>query len=180
MGLRRQVSALHPFDSMTYACPLSPFDDMTVGMTVALPQVRGEKPGGEVLMIKLSFNTLQSVGPVQHGPAPYFRVEGSSLFEGPHNRVIARYGQRYWQFENRHLSSYECRDRTQLRFENKDGQLSEVLGPFARVLFPNGSCYADDRRLAEYVEDAEQWLRFTDYTRWSAIVITPAPFSPAV
>jgi hypothetical protein len=125
-------------------------------------------------MIKLSFNTLQSVTPMQLGPAPYFRVEGAALYEGPHNRVVATYGQRYWQVERRHLSSYECRDPAQLRFENQNGQTSDVLGPFARVLFPNGSCYADDQRLAEFVDDAEQWLRCTDYTRWSSIIIEPA------
>ena len=124
-------------------------------------------------MIRLNFNTLQSLSPMQLGPAPYFRIEGGSLYEGPHNRCVATYEKRYWQVEGRHLSSYECRDKTQVRFENKDGQQSELLGPFARVLFPNGSCYADDRRLAEYVDDADQWLRCTDYTRWSSIVIVP-------
>jgi hypothetical protein len=125
-------------------------------------------------MIQLNFNTLQSMSPLKLGPAPYYRVEGASLHEGPHNRVIATYGQRYWQIEGKHVSSYECRDRSQIHFESQDGRTSEVLGPFARLLFPNGSCYADDRRLAEFVDDANQWLRSTDYTRWFAIVIAPA------
>ena len=125
-------------------------------------------------MIRLSFTTLQSATPMAAGPAAFFRIEGNNLLEGPSRRLVATYGSHYWQIDGRHVSGYECRDRTQLNFENRDGESSEVYGPFSRLLFPNGCCYADDRRIADYVEYSDQWLRTADSSCWSAIVVSPA------
>jgi hypothetical protein len=122
----------------------------------------------------MNINTLQSVSPMILGPAPYFRLEGSTLRVGPDDRVVATYRRHHWQVEGHHASSYECRDRTRVYFANPDGEQSKLLGPFARLHFPNGSCYADDFRIAEYAEESEHWLNCEDSTPWSAIVISPA------
>jgi hypothetical protein len=80
-------------------------------------------------MIRMNINTLQSVSPMILGPAPYFRLEGSTLRLGPDDRVVATYRRHHWQVEGHHASSYECRDRTRVYFANHDGEQSKLLGP---------------------------------------------------
>jgi hypothetical protein len=118
---------------------------------------------------------LQQISPAALGPAPYFRVEGVTLRQGPDNEIVATYRRLHWEVNGLHLSSYECRDRARLHFEDEVGRVSEAFGPFNRLQFPNGSLYADDRRFAELVEETERWVRCADGGRqWSAIVISPA------
>jgi hypothetical protein len=129
--------------------------------------------GGSV--IRLRFNTLQQSSHAALGPAPYFRVEGLLLRQGPDNEIVAAYRQLHWEVNGLHLSSYECRDRARVHFEDEHGRVSEPFGPFDRLHFPNGSCYADDRRFAELVEETACWVRCADGGRqWPAMVISPA------
>jgi hypothetical protein len=125
-------------------------------------------------MIRLSFNTLQSISTKTLGPAPYFRIERQYLRQGPYDTVVAEYHQHHWEINGARLSSYECRDRTCVYFEDHGGNVSERSGPFEKLHFPNGSCYADNRRIAEYMEDSQHWLRVADLTQWSALVISLA------
>jgi hypothetical protein len=125
-------------------------------------------------MIRLSFNTLQSISTRTIGPAPYFRIDRQYLCQGPLNDVVAQYRQHHWEIDGAHLSSYECRDRTCVHFEDGQGNASERTGPYTKLHFPNGSCYADEKRIAEYVEDTQTWIRCADCTRWSVLVVSPA------
>jgi hypothetical protein len=125
-------------------------------------------------VIRLRFNTLQQLSPATLGPAPYFRVEGIFLRQGPENEIVAAYRQNHWEVNGQHLSSYECRDRARVHFEDGQGRISDAYGPFGKLHFPNGSCYADDRRFAELVEETEHWVRCVDGGRWPTMVISPA------
>ncbi len=136
-------------------------------------------------MIQLRFNSLAGTDPTTLGPAPFFRVEGSSLCQGPDRAVIARYFDYHWEIGNRFVSSYECTDPVVLHFEGSDGAVSDVYGPFQQVRFPNGSCYADRRLFAELVGEhggghgvpvkgGSQWLHRAMLTRWPTLVISPA------
>lgn len=124
-------------------------------------------------MIQLRFTTLETVSSTTLGPAPYFRVEGLSLRQGPGNEIVGLYRRHRWEVNGQYPSSYECRDRTQLHFESDRGERSERFGPFSRIRFPNGSCYADEIRIAELIEEDESWECVMDGTRWFAIVMTP-------
>lgn len=140
-------------------------------------------------MIQLRFNSLAGTDPTILGPAPYFRIEGPLLQQGPDRDVVARYFDFHWEFGTRFVSSYECIDPVRLHFEGPGGALSDVHGPFQQVRFPDGSCYADGRLFAELVTEPgigngppgkarSYWLHRAQLTRWTALVISPAGQSP--
>jgi hypothetical protein len=136
-------------------------------------------------MIQLRFNSLAGTDPAILGPAPFFRIEGTTLQQGPDRSVVGRYFDHHWEIGNRFVSSYECADAVLLHFEGQGGESSRVYGPFQQLRFPNGSCYADRSLFAELVDDRRsgdgvpadtrtQWLHRGDLTRWPVLVFTAA------
>jgi hypothetical protein len=129
-------------------------------------------------MIRLRINSLAGTDPAILGPAPFFRVDGALLQQGPDHMVVGRYFDHHWEIGNRFVSSYECVDAVRLHFLRSDGDTSEVHGPFQHVRFPNGSCYADRSLFAELVlsqeDKAGHWMQRSSLARWQALVISPA------
>ena len=123
-------------------------------------------------MIRLRFNSLAGTDPEILGPAPYFRVEGPLLQQGPHHCVVGRYSDHHWELDGRYVSSFECAEPVQVRFASATGGASEVYGPFQQVRFPNGSCYADRQLLAELLEDG-QWIHRASQMRWPSLLMMP-------
>jgi hypothetical protein len=124
-------------------------------------------------MIRLHFNSLAGTDPVILGPAPYFRIDGPLLQEGPDRTVVGRYSDHHWELDGRYVSSFECAEPVQLQFAHSRGDVSATFGPFQQVRFPNGSCYADRALLAELLEDGH-WLHRASRERWSSLVLSPA------
>jgi hypothetical protein len=136
-------------------------------------------------MIQLRFNSLAGTDPAILGPAPFFRIEGSTLQQGPDRSVVGRYFDHHWEIGNRFVSSYESVEAVLLHFEGPGGESSRVYGPFQQLRFPNGSCYADGTLFAELVDDRKgdggaaggarpQWLHRADLTRWPVLVVRAA------
>ncbi len=136
-------------------------------------------------MIQLRFNSLAGTDPAILGPAPFFRIEGSTLQQGPDRSVVGRYYDHHWEIGSRFVSSYECVEAVLLHFEGPGGESSRIYGPFQQLRFPNGSCYADRALFAELVDgrnDADgapqeahsQWLHRADLVRWPVLVVSPA------
>jgi hypothetical protein len=129
-------------------------------------------------MIRLRFNSLAGTEPAILGPAPFFRVEGGLLQQGPEHTVVGRYFDHHWEIGNRFVSSYECLDMVRLHFVGPDGVASESHGPFQHVRFPNGSCYADRSLFGELVQEhgnkTAHWVHRASLGRWQALVISPA------
>lgn len=130
-------------------------------------------------MIQLRFNSLAGTDPAILGPAPYFRMDGPLLTQGPDRNVVGRYRDHHWEIGGRFVSSYECVDAVLLSFEGPGGTSSESFGPFQQVRFPNGSCYADKTLFAELVEErggtnSQQWLYRSGLTRWPVLLLSPA------
>ena len=81
-------------------------------------------------MIQLRFNSLAGTDPAILGPAPFFRVVGPLLQQGPEGTVVGRYSDHHWEIGGRFVSSYECVDAVVLHFEGPDGEVSGGFGPF--------------------------------------------------
>ena len=125
-------------------------------------------------MIQLRFNSMAGTDLAIVGPAPFFRVAGPLLLQGPGREVVGRYFDHHWEMGGRYVSSYECAAAIRLHFEGPQGEVSESYGPFQHLRFPNGSCYADRVLFAEFVEDDAQWVHRAALTKWPVIVISPA------
>jgi hypothetical protein len=125
-------------------------------------------------MIRLRWSTLQRSHNTVLGPAPFFRVDGLVLRQGPHNQIVGRYRDRMWMIDGTSASSCECTERTCIYFEDSRGTASQKFGPFSRVHFPNGSCYADKKPFAVLDEDFGSWLCCANGIRWPTILIAPA------
>jgi hypothetical protein len=118
---------------------------------------------------------LHASTPLILGPAPFFRIDGSVLYAGQSDAVVGRYSEHHWQVDAQYVSSLECTEPTRVQFRQGEQQRSEQLGPFSRLHFPNGTCYADAAQLAEFIPQAEHWRRVSDGQPWPTIVISPAP-----
>ena len=129
-------------------------------------------------MIRLRFNSLAGTEPATLGPAPFFRIDGSLLQQGPDHAVVGRYFDHHWEIDNRFVSSYDCVDAVRLHFVAANGETSETHGPFQHLRFPNGSCYADRSLFGELVHEhsnkASHWVHRASLGRWQALVISPA------
>jgi hypothetical protein len=125
-------------------------------------------------MIQLRFNSMAGTDPAIVGPAPFFRIDGPLLQQGPGHEVVGRYFDHHWELGGRYVSSYECVAAVQLHFEDREGQISQSYGPFRQVRFPNGSCYADRALFAEFVEERAYWVHRAELIEWPVIVISPA------
>jgi hypothetical protein len=130
-------------------------------------------------MIQLRLNAMTGTGSLLLGPAPYFRIDGLLLREGPHGQVVGRYHDHHWEVSGRYVSSYQCSDRVCIRFEDREGKASTPYGPFREARFPNGCCYADQSLFAELVVDTGCWWHRSEGSRWPSLVISAAqPFPP--
>ena len=125
-------------------------------------------------MLVIRARPLHAGAPISLGPSPYFRIEGMCLIQGPNEAIVGRYSDQYWVVEGRFLSSYECTDRSCVRFSDAQGARSEPLGPFRKLHFPNGCCYADSERLADLIPQIACWQHCRTAERWPALIITPA------
>ncbi len=108
------------------------------------------------------------------GPAPFFKIDGPLLQQGPDQEVVGRYFDHHWELAGRYVSSYECASPVRVHFEGRAGETSQSFGPFQQLRFPNGSCYADRVLLAEFVEERGYWVHRADLTTWPVIVLSPA------
>jgi hypothetical protein len=125
-------------------------------------------------MIQLRFNSMAGTDVSFLGPAPFFRIDGLLLRQGPDGLVVGRYHDHHWEMDGKYVSSHECTDRICVRFEDRAGNVSKNYGPFDQLRFPNGCCYADRVLFAELVEETEQWLNRVERTTWPVITISPA------
>ena len=129
-------------------------------------------------MIRLRFNSLAGTEPATLGPAPFFRIDGSLLQQGPDHAVVGRYFDHHWEIGNRFVSSYDCVDAVRLHFVAANGETSGTHGPFQHLRFPNGSCYADSSLFGELVQEhgnkTSYWIHRASLARWQALVISPA------
>ena len=129
-------------------------------------------------MIRLRFNSLAGTDPAILGPAPFFRIDGALLQQGPEQAVVGRYFDHHWEIGGRFVSSYECVEAVCLHFMGPNGDASASHGPFQQVRFPNGSCYADRSLFGELVHHpgapTGHWVHRPSATLWQALVISPA------
>jgi hypothetical protein len=126
-------------------------------------------------MIRLHFRGLSSGDSVVLGPAPWFRVAGNHIRQGPGGEVVAEIRNHQWELRDRFFTRIDCEDRVRVHFEDAGGAPTRRFGPFGAFFAVDGALYADERMLARFTEETQLWHCFPTETFWPVLVIEPAP-----
>ncbi|BBA32204.1 hypothetical protein sS8_0236 [Methylocaldum marinum] len=121
-------------------------------------------------MISLIFESGAGGLPEQLGPAPWFRVGGNFIHQGPQGNIAATYRNHFWETQGRHFTRYDCNEPVRIAFENAAGEPSEWFGPFAYVSCADGVVYAEDRLFAKFKEESDLWHCYPTNTYWPILV----------
>jgi hypothetical protein len=122
-------------------------------------------------MIHLKFDSaLTGPGPVL-GPAPWFRVAGNFIRQGPHGAIVGSFRHHYWEVDSRRYERYFCDEAQAIHFEDTAGGLGERLGPFSKLWVEDGVVHADDFLKAKFHEQTQVWHCYESDTYWPVLVI---------
>ncbi|WP_434130514.1 hypothetical protein [Methylocaldum sp. GT1BB] len=124
-------------------------------------------------MIRLTFDSGAGGRPEQIGPAPWFRVGGNAIRQGPQGSIVAAYRNHFWETQGRHFTRYDCKEPVRISFENATGEPSEWFGPFAYVSCVDGVVYAEEQLFAKFQEETVIWHCYSTDTYWPVLMLSP-------
>jgi hypothetical protein len=125
-------------------------------------------------MIRLRFDGGTTGANVILGPAPWFRVAGNFIREGPHGVIVGGFRNHYWEVQSRRFVRYFCEEPCTVRFEDALGATGERLGPFSKLWVEDGVLHADDYLKAKFLEQTQVWHFYESDTYWPVMVIAGA------
>jgi len=124
-------------------------------------------------MIRLHFPGPMPADSATLGPAPFFRVGGNFIRQGPDGSVVARLTNHYWEVDGKHFTRYDCTQAVLLQFENADALTSEIFGPFRQLAVVDGVCYADGTLFVKFMKEIQLWHCYATDTYWPFLLIKP-------
>jgi hypothetical protein len=122
-------------------------------------------------MIHLRFEGGSSGPDVILGPAPWFRVGGNFIRQGPEATVVATFHNHFWEIQSRRLIRYFCEEPYTVCFEDAAGGEGVRLGPFAKLWMEDGVLHSDDFLKAKFSEQTQIWHVYETDTYWPMMVI---------
>lgn len=125
-------------------------------------------------MIHLRFEGGASGPDVILGPAPWFRIAGNFIRQGPHGTIAGSFRNHYWEVQSRRLIRYFCEEPYTVHFEDAAGGLGIRLGPFSKLWMEDGVFHADDALKAKFHEQTQIWHIYDTDTYWPVMVIESA------
>jgi hypothetical protein len=115
------------------------------------------------------WNRLDSVA---LGPAPWFRISGNRIRQGPSGQIVAEFRNHQWQVGGRAYSRLNAKDSTCVRFEDASGVPTEAFGPFNDFSVIDGTIHLRNELFAKFVEETQLWHCCPTETYWPVIVIS--------
>ena len=125
-------------------------------------------------MIHLHFNGSSPAYAVTLGPAPWFRIAGNFIRQGPHGAIAATYRHHQWEVQGRHFTRSDCKDRAVIHFEDAAGGPTEDYGPFDTFHAADGVMYADGKLFAKFIEESQLWHCYPTENFWPVMVVKAA------
>jgi hypothetical protein len=126
-------------------------------------------------MIHLYFEGGSPADSVTLGPAPWFRIAGNFIRQGPDGAIVGTYRRHQWEVQSGYFTRFDGKERAVVHFEDAAGGPSEDFGPFPRFHTSDGVLYADGKLFAKFVEESQLWHCYPSENFWPVIVIKPAP-----
>ena len=126
-------------------------------------------------MIHLHFHRASSNDSVIIGPAPWYRIAGNFIRQGPHGAIVGTFRKHFWEVGSEHFPIYECMEPHKIHFEDAEGAVGPVLGPYSRLRVEDGTVTAEEEKLvAKFMDPTQLWLCFESETYWPVMVIESA------
>jgi hypothetical protein len=121
------------------------------------------------------------------GPAPWFRIIGTSILQGPNGDLVAESHEHQWKVRELVFNRLDCRQPHMLRFEDSTGHRAEEIGEFGEFAVIAGVIFAEGAPVANWVPASGLWLSTESEIGWPAVFIAgtatkqdyPFRFQPA-
>jgi hypothetical protein len=127
-------------------------------------------------MISLIFESEQLAKTTKLAPAPFFRITGNFISQGPNGTVVAKFSNHFWDMQGQqHFTQYACHDRTSIHFEDALANTSESFGPFDEISVADGVVYANGQLFARFTEETQLWHCYKTDTYWLSMIIASPP-----
>jgi hypothetical protein len=112
------------------------------------------------------------------GPARSFHIEGAVLRQHPDDEIVSRYVNGMWHLLDEFgakiiAAGFECVDRMQLQFEDRQGRTSPRYGNFGELQCRDDSIFADGARFAVRPRTAHFWQHLASGIRWPILSLLP-------
>jgi hypothetical protein len=125
-------------------------------------------------MVHLRFHSGAANDSLIVGPAPWFRVAGNFVRQGPHGAIVGTFRRHIWEVGSVYYPVYEVAEPHSIHFEDAAGGVGPVLGPYARLKVEDGLMHEDGGLTAKFMEQAQLWLCYETETYWPVLVIESA------
>ncbi len=128
-------------------------------------------------MISLIFESDQLAKTTKLPPAPFFRITGNFINQGPARTPVAKFRNHFWDMQGQqHFTQYACHDRAVVHFEDAPGNTSETFGPFDEITVADGVVYANGQLFARFTEETQLWHCYKTDTYWLTMILaSPTP-----
>jgi hypothetical protein len=126
-------------------------------------------------VIHLHFRRANPDSRLTVGPAPWFRIAGNFIRQGPHGAIIGTFRRHFWEVGSEHFPIYECFEPHKIHFEDNEGGVGPVLGPYSHLRVDDGTVTAEEERVvAKFMDPTQLWLCYEADTYWPVMVIESA------
>lgn len=125
-------------------------------------------------MLYLQLTNIIPGRPLWLGPAPWFRMAGNEIRQGPNDEAVAHYANKSWLARGQYFTSMHFRDRACVHFEDFSGSPTTPIGPFSDLKLSDSIMRANDEPLAMLQEDSQLWHAYGAGLAWPYITIKPA------
>lgn len=123
-------------------------------------------------MLHLHFHRAASNSSLTIGPAPWFRIAGNFIRQGPHGAIVGTFRKHVWEVGSEHFPVYECFEPHKIHFEDAEGGVGPVLGPFSHLHVEDGTVtIAAEEPIAKFMDPTQLWLCYDSATYWPVMVI---------
>src|ERR1041384_3954083 len=112
-------------------------------------------------MIHLRLDGGPSSAPVATlGPAPWFRIAGNFIRQGPYGAIMGTFRHHVWEVHARQYVRYSCTEPHLLCFEDAAGGEGLRLGPFSYTWGEDGLLHPDSALRGKFHPDRQLWHEF--------------------
>jgi len=130
----------------------------------------GQSSGSQPAQLSLSLYRLMRHS-IAVEPAPWFRISGNCIREGPHDGIVAIFENSAWHADGERFTSYDVEGLAAVQLD--DESHVEVFGPFDSVRMASAVLWTNAQPLAKFSSETELWQHVKSNTYWPEMVIKP-------